>query len=117
MRIPRLIRYKLELLALPFLSVLASDRNGPGVSIYPCIPLVILNLSIPIAILNLSTPLLALNLGIPLVVLILSIPLVVLNLSIPLIVLNSSMLLVFQMANLARKGKTMLNSRMVRYPI
>jgi len=107
-RIPRLIRYKLKLLALLVLSLLAGDKKGPGLSIHPSMPLVIPNLSIPHVILNLSIPLVDLNL---------SIPLVVLNLSITLVVLNRSIPLIFQMANLMTKRKTMLNSLTVRYPI
>ena len=98
-RIPRLIRLKLELPALPVLSVLASDRNGPGVAIHPSIPHVVPNLSIPLVVPNLS------------------IPLAVPNLSSPLVVPNPSIPLVVQMANLTTKGKTMLNSLPVRYPI
>ena len=97
--IPRLIRLKLELPALPVLSVLASDRNGPGVAIHPSIPHVVPNLSIPLVVPNLS------------------IPLAVPNLSIPLAVPNPSIPLVVQMANLTTKGKTMPNSLPVRYPI
>ena len=89
-RIPRLIRLKLELPALLVLSVLASDRNGPGVAIHPSIPQVVPYLSIP---------------------------LVVPNLSIPLVIPNASLPLIVQMANLMTKGKTMLNSLPVRYPI
>ena len=55
-RIPRLIRLKLELPALPVLSVLVSDRNGPGVAIHPSIPHVVPNLSIPLVVPNLSIP-------------------------------------------------------------
>ena len=107
-RIPRLIRLKLELPALPVLSVLASDRNGPGVAIHPSIPHVVPNLSIPLVVPNLSIPLVVPNL---------SIPLAVPNLSSPLVVPNPSIPLVVQMANLTTKGKTMLNSLPVRYPI
>jgi len=48
--IPRLIKPKLELLALLVLSVLAGDRNGPGVPIHPNILLVIQNVSIPLVV-------------------------------------------------------------------
>ena len=116
-RIPRLIRLKLELPAFPVLSVLASDRNGPDVAIHPSIPLVIPNLSILHVVSNLSIPQVVLNLNIPLVISYLSIPLAVPNLSIPLVVPNPSILLMVQMANLTIKGKTMLNSLPVRYPI
>ena len=98
-RIPRLIRLKLELCAVPVLSVWPSDRNGPGVAIHLSIPHIIQNLSIPLVVLNLS------------------IPLAFLSLSIPLVVLNLSILLVVQMANLTTKGKTIVNSLAVRYPI
>jgi len=48
---------KLELLALLVLSVLAGDRNGPGVPIHPNILLIIPNLSIPLVVLDPSIPL------------------------------------------------------------
>ena len=79
--------------------MLASDGNGPGVAIHPSIPLVIPNLSIPLVVPNLS------------------IPLAVPNPCIPLVVPDPSIPLVLQMANLTTKGKTMLNSLPVRYPI
>jgi len=56
-RIPRPIKPKLELLARQVLSVLAGDRNGPGVPIHPNILLVIPNLSIPLIVPDPSIPL------------------------------------------------------------
>jgi len=56
-RIPRLIKPKLQLLALLVFSVLAGDRNGPGVPIHPNILLVIPNLSIPLVVPDPSIPL------------------------------------------------------------
>jgi len=56
-RIPRLIKPKLELLALLVLSVLPGDRNRPGVPIQPNILLVIPNLSIPLVVPDPSIPL------------------------------------------------------------
>jgi len=56
-RIPKLIKPKLEVLALLVLSLLAGDRNGPGVPIHPNILLVIPNLSIPLVVPDPSIPL------------------------------------------------------------
>ena len=80
-RIARLIKPKLELLTLLVLGVLAGDRNGPDVTIYRNMLLVIPNLSIP------------------------------------LVVPDPSISLVVQMVNLTMKGKTMLNSLPVKYPM
>jgi hypothetical protein len=87
-RISRLIRPRPELLALLALSVLVDDRNGSGVPIHhPSIHLVVR--------MGIHHP------GIPLLVRI-----GIHHPSIPLVV---------RMGNLTMKGKTMLNTLLVRY--
>jgi len=56
-RIPRLIKPKLELLALLVLSVLAGNWNRSGMPIHPNILLVIPNLSIPLVVPDPNIPL------------------------------------------------------------